>query len=412
MARAQKNESHFGFGRSLKLASLYAGDRKVLYDFIHNESGKTNGIKHSAASPGKIAKPQTINESPVIPAKKLDEVFGFIELKSYEMEYGEGIEIFRPVEENTEPSTIQNSLIQETGIPETPDGTSVPWKQEFHSDDLPERDDTITPVTVEPENITVSEEEPLVVTAEIPAPIEKETADSSDTLLGSNQLPEEVVSTEEPKAVPSELPEININSSPPEPEEPLKTDEMDFMSWLQSLNRSDDRISEEKDKVKEELSLTGHTAENAESNPVSETLPDMDLDAETEEESVYDPSGWAEIAYDIQAFVKSDQQPEEQPDQKNSSREEIDALLDRFILKNPSMPRVKQEIFIPENMAKKSEEFPTDFVSESLANVFYRQGHLHKSLEIYEKLMLQNPEKKDIFAARIQSIKEELINRL
>ena len=63
----------------------------------------------------------------------------------------------------------------------------------------------------------------------------------------------------------------------------------------------------------------------------------------------------------------------------------------------------------PENMARKSEEFHADVVSETLAGVFYKQGHLHKSLEMYEKLMLQNPDKKDIIAARIKSIKEQIV---
>ena len=63
-------------------------------------------------------------------------------------------------------------------------------------------------------------------------------------------------------------------------------------------------------------------------------------------------------------------------------------------------------------MARKSEEFHAEVASESLAQLFFKQGQLHTALEMYEKLLLQNPDKKDIFAARIKSIKEELINRL
>ena len=149
-------------------------------------------------------------------------------------------------------------------------------------------------------------------------------------------------------------------------------------------------------------------------NKLEELLCLSDEEEENEDvEIIYNPAAWAEIAYDIQAFVKnSDSDEEKVTTTKSNSKVEIDNLLDRFIKKNPSISRPKAEFYKPENMARKSEEFHGEVVSETLAQLFYKQGHLHTSLEMYEKLMLQNPDKKDIFAARIKSLKEELINKL
>ena len=138
-------------------------------------------------------------------------------------------------------------------------------------------------------------------------------------------------------------------------------------------------------------------------------LPENFEEENEEVEIIYNPAAWAEIAYDIQAFVKDE---EKETATSSNSKDEIDNLLDKFIKKNPSISRPKAEFYKPENMARKSEEFHGEVVSETLAQLFYKQGHLHTSLEMYEKLMLQNPDKKDIFAARIKSIKEELINKL
>jgi hypothetical protein len=46
-------------------------------------------------------------------------------------------------------------------------------------------------------------------------------------------------------------------------------------------------------------------------------------------------------------------------------------------------------------------------VSEPFAEILYAQGYKDKAIKIYEKLMLKNPEKRDIFAAKIVLINNE-----
>ena len=49
-----------------------------------------------------------------------------------------------------------------------------------------------------------------------------------------------------------------------------------------------------------------------------------------------------------------------------------------------------------------------DWVSESMAEVYARQGKVQKAIEIYEKLSLLNPEKNTYFAAKIENLQKDL----
>jgi hypothetical protein len=82
-------------------------------------------------------------------------------------------------------------------------------------------------------------------------------------------------------------------------------------------------------------------------------------------------------------------------------------LINQFIEKQPSISRPKQEFYSPERAMKRSEEFSTSIVTETLANIFRTQGHLEKAIISYEKLQLKFPEKSAYFASLIEQIKKE-----
>ncbi len=82
-------------------------------------------------------------------------------------------------------------------------------------------------------------------------------------------------------------------------------------------------------------------------------------------------------------------------------------LIDKFIQSNPQITRPKKEFFNPENMAKRSEVIDLEFVSETLANIYYEQGNYELALKAYEKLSLQNPSKQAYFADLIEKIRKE-----
>lgn len=331
----------------------------------------------------------------------------------------------------------------ETITLETPEAEEPDVKTEVNGGpELSEHEEVAEEIIVEP--LQINEETSVELTAEPEisnmisdsAPLQEDD-NINDEFNEDVEQPEEHVIIDEINAGKIEEEPIEINEWVPETEKQESTiaatdsddGEQDFFKWLDNFALADTKkikdeepktedISKEEETVTEvgasyeEKTVAEHSPEKVEEDTFHSHLPlNFEEIEETEEE--YDPAAWAEIAYDIQAFVKTPEVPEEKHfTPKKVSKHEIDDLLDRFIKKNPSISRPKAEFYKPENMARKSEEFHGEVASETLAQLFYKQGHLHKSLEIYEKLMLQNPDKKDIFAARIKSIKDELINRL
>jgi tetratricopeptide (TPR) repeat protein len=92
---------------------------------------------------------------------------------------------------------------------------------------------------------------------------------------------------------------------------------------------------------------------------------------------------------------------------KRSNVNDFESILDKFIRENPRISRGKAEFYNPVNMAKQSVEDNDELVTETLANVYYKQGHYKKAIRAYEKLCLIYPHKMTYFASLIQKIKTE-----
>jgi hypothetical protein len=94
------------------------------------------------------------------------------------------------------------------------------------------------------------------------------------------------------------------------------------------------------------------------------------------------------------------------------SKEAANSLIEEFIQKEPE--RIKPEpapFYSPVNMAKQSVVEKEDFVTETLAKIYLKQGNFSKAIRIYETLSLKNPEKKLFFAAQIEKIKKEHLSK-
>ncbi len=111
----------------------------------------------------------------------------------------------------------------------------------------------------------------------------------------------------------------------------------------------------------------------------------------------------------IEAKAELEKQPESDSSKEENVTKKSDSLdlIDRFISINPQITRPKKEFFNPENMAKRSEVIDLEFVSETLANIYYEQGNYELAIKAYEKLSLQNPAKESYFADLIEKIKNE-----
>ena len=110
------------------------------------------------------------------------------------------------------------------------------------------------------------------------------------------------------------------------------------------------------------------------------------------------------IAARLKAMEEEKQQrKDEKSAPKKLSRKE---LIDKFIVENPSISRPKAEFYNPISVAQNSITDQENIVSETLAQIYARQGYNEKAISIYEKLCLKYPEKSVYFAAQIEELRK------
>ncbi len=102
---------------------------------------------------------------------------------------------------------------------------------------------------------------------------------------------------------------------------------------------------------------------------------------------------------------KPKQQPKEETTEKK--KKTTDNIIDSFLNKTSKKSKASKETFSPTNMAKMSLVENNQFVTETLANIYAKQGKIDKAIEIYTQLSLKNPKKKTFFASRIRFLKEK-----
>lgn len=82
-------------------------------------------------------------------------------------------------------------------------------------------------------------------------------------------------------------------------------------------------------------------------------------------------------------------------------------VIDRFIKSAPKIkPIGKDEEFEVVLEDKEPEGVNREIVSETLARIYIEQQHYSKAKEVFEKLILLNPEKSNYFAALIKELKK------
>jgi hypothetical protein len=80
------------------------------------------------------------------------------------------------------------------------------------------------------------------------------------------------------------------------------------------------------------------------------------------------------------------------------------ALIDRFIATDPKITQGKADLFSTENLAKMSLVEDEEFVTETMAMIYARQGHTKKAIRAYTLLGLKYPEKSVYFANQIKRL--------
>ncbi len=164
---------------------------------------------------------------------------------------------------------------------------------------------------------------------------------------------------------------------------------------------------EEKKKEPEEIGIVEAVAQAIET-PKTEEIEAVSVDSVVEERKVeiepivdgnlkYSFNSWLKVLPEISADTKEEIKPV-------SQEQKLD-IIEKFLKKESSISRPKAEFFSPVKAAQKSITDDDTIVSETLANIYYVQGNYPKALKAYQTLLVQFPEKKNIFAPRIKEIK-------
>ncbi|PKP31963.1 MAG: hypothetical protein CVT99_07075 [Bacteroidetes bacterium HGW-Bacteroidetes-16] len=138
----------------------------------------------------------------------------------------------------------------------------------------------------------------------------------------------------------------------------------------------------------------------------AESIPHIDMEIQELKEIINRHIDELEQETHLQSPTNILVEPVEKLDAvKEKSKEE---LLDEFIKNQPSITRPKAAFYNPLEVAKESIVDQENIISETLATIYYDQGHLQKAIKIYQKLSLKYPEKSTYFAALIQKAEKEL----
>ena len=143
-----------------------------------------------------------------------------------------------------------------------------------------------------------------------------------------------------------------------------------------------------------------------------------DLNLEQEDESSDNPPS-KKIAFS--SWLKANKSTIEEKVENTTVKEEskkTEDIVNTFLTNQPTITKPvkneentnkpKKEFYSPIKIRKQSLDESTLPVSETLAKIFAAQGNFPKSIYVYNKLMLIYPEKKILFAEKIEELEQKL----
>lgn len=357
------NQGSFLYNNQLKKAAAYAVNRKVLYELITRKevTKAAEAVAEAVAVPETVTRTEEISVPPEFPVKR------FV----------------------SNPDEWEAGMLRQLQLLHH---WSTAPKKEAVVEKEPEKS-TIDPITPEP-----LEE---IVSAETEIPGAKEEINTLLYVLVEPGDPEDLNEENlQPESSEDNIEETRWEITPKEEhvEEPVTKpepithgDSVQQEILVEAIHSTfslevDDIIPtvEELQPVKSDEIKTEHTAE--------------EISAPTEEEVVV---GGLEMSFSQWINQVNKTIPAELPKTPLTG----DSLIEQFIKDEPRIKVKKSGFFNPVNMAKKSVQESDEFITETLARIYAKQGNYHKAIRAYQKLSLKFPEKTTYFAALIEELK-------
>lgn len=254
----------------------------------------------------------------------------------------------------------------------------------------------------EPETVaeTIESDTEKEVVIDETSPTEEEAIDTSLELVDNTELPSETLEEEILNDDLIQTNEFEEESIP----EPIAADEI--------LVQTEDEVLEASILTNAVEQIYPFTLASEKKAPEQDVVSDNFSEDEKvlEKTNVETPkfnsfSGWLSQGTKQNQTTISAEKPSE-----NVLDNKKEELIDKFIEKNPSISRPKKEFFSAPKKAQESVVEDNLLYSETLANIFVLQGNLPLAIKAYEQLCLTIPEKKLIFAKKIEELKNRINN--
>lgn len=119
----------------------------------------------------------------------------------------------------------------------------------------------------------------------------------------------------------------------------------------------------------------------------------------------------ADAAIDYVSYLMEAEEDEEETTPQNSPTMKGQALIDNFINNDNGKIKLKEEPeFIPELDDNDKKDGEDSYFTETLAQIYIKQGRYSKALEIIKRLNLNYPKKNAYFADQIRFLEKLIIN--
>ncbi|RYD80872.1 MAG: hypothetical protein EOP53_07435 [Sphingobacteriales bacterium] len=411
----------------LKLSASYIGDREVLYHLIHapiikenlhiaadekilqpeekTVTEKTEGsVKEQAAEQSHIAVVEKIPQPEIAEAKIAAEEILNIEVVNNSLHNAEKASIIQISEAD---NTTENIPVTETRAVENIDEIKTEVQEEETETLITERTEDNLPSRKYREEL----QEEIVETSgnsnALPETLNSIQAEPDVIKLSDEEIFEPINLTEsqpvEVEATAQE-PEVKKNNIPLELP-PLAA--YDYFAFR-----------DKKEKVKSEKPIVENTADVAlESSSVKEESDVSTADKIFAKQEKLSFGEWLKIVSvqqtaDLKPIVSVAHTVVNEPitiqnkpiENRKPKREDIDGIISKFIQTEPRIKPKPAKFFTPQDVAERSAAEDNTLVTETLANIYLKQGLNDKALEIFQQLMLKYPQKSNYFAVKIEEI--------
>lgn len=362
LAKALFNEKHYDYDKFLKQTALAVPDRDVLYHYLHDLTPQWQIPQQQVVVTPPISDPPSI---PIVSSAINNAVEEEEKVLESTLKQEQRLEVTEPKVEEVEEESKEEAAV--AGIEE--DVEVQQTKEELDAD--------LAISTLLEETHVTTPTAPIIEETQVEEILPTETIAVVDVVESQNIVEETVASDEN---------------------EDDEEDELSFVEWLQLKNNPKPKIKlvdEPKPESKPQEVVVNREEEKVEK--VAEIIEEQVAVNKPEPEKIALPTTTVEVTKEeIEKAVAK------------SNINDFHNILDKFIKENPSISRPKAEFFNPVNMARQSVEEDEELVTETLANLYYKQGNHKKAIRAYEKLCLLYPSKMSYFASLIQKIKTEI----